>query len=281
MTTDKDKAAALAEARLLIAKATDMSTSGADAAQLIAAAKTVLTRVGLTLADAHPNAAAPKQRGLTILLVDESGSMASQAARTTEAVNAALDTLARNAEVESFVTLLTFDSFHGRPLVRALCDMAPAQAAARLGPLTYRPAGGTPLYDAVAEAIRRGDLAKAADPALVITVMIQTDGGENESREFAGAAGLSRLRELIAQREAQGWQFLFLGAELGAAAYATAAGLGIGRGQTVSYTWAASGVAMNSIAEMALTRTLSGGEKVAYSAQQKAAVGDTVDGTEA
>lgn len=276
--TPESKAAALTEARLLLAKASDQATTGTDAMQLIAAAKDILARVGLTLADAHPSAGAQRKRGLTILLVDESGSMSPQQNTTIEAVNGAIDTLAKNEEVESFLTLMTFDSRAGQTAVRTICDAAPAKTATRLSFSNYRPLGGTPLYDAVAEAIRRGDAAKARDPSLIVTVMIQTDGGENESREFGGALGLSRLREMIATREAQGWQFIFMGAQLGEEAYTTAAGLGISRGATVSYAFDASLRAINMVANTSITRTLSNGAKVAYSAQQKAAVGDAVDG---
>ena len=54
-----------------------------------------------------------------------------------------------------------------------------------------------------------------------VVVVFQTDGAENASREHS----LDGLRDLIARRRAEDWQFVFLGADIDA--YATASSLGI------------------------------------------------------
>jgi uncharacterized protein YegL len=73
--------------------------------------------------------------------------------------------------------------------------------------------GMTPLYDAIGAVIKKADqriakrAAKGKDPESQV-VVIFTDGGENASRKFTQDA----IFTLIAERKAQGWVFVFLGA---------------------------------------------------------------------
>lgn len=94
---------------------------------------------------------------------------------------------------------------------------------------TYIPSGMTALNDAVAMGIQRARerhqaMAEADRPHQVI-IAIFTDGEENASKEFRGQAGLSNLKTMIEQYQANdGWKFVFLGqgldAQKAASAYA-------------------------------------------------------------
>ena len=69
------------------------------------------------------------------------------------------------------------------------------------------------MYDAIGAVIERADrriakrAAKGKDAESQV-VVIFTDGGENASRKFTRKA----IFDLIAERKAQGWVFVFLGA---------------------------------------------------------------------
>lgn len=61
----------------------------------------------------------------------------------------------------------------------------------------------TALNDAIGKTLNAND-----DEAAI--VLIQTDGYENSSREYDQA----KVKELIKGKEAKGWDFLFLGADI-------------------------------------------------------------------
>jgi len=92
------------------------------------------------------------------------------------------------------------------------------QQVTPIGPAEYTPRGGTALVDAIGLTI-----APLSFPAHEkVLVYIVTDGFENSSREWTYA----RVRALIEDKETQGWEFLFVGAEVDAwdasAAFASA-----------------------------------------------------------
>lgn len=81
---------------------------------------------------------------------------------------------------------------------------------------------------------------KKIDPATAGTVLavITTDGMENASREITSPA----LQDLIAKKEANGYTFIFLGANIDAWGQGQSLGFsGSARGQTVSYSNTAAG----------------------------------------
>lgn len=90
------------------------------------------------------------------------------------------------------------------------------------------PRAMTPLHDAIGKTIlATDDLVGDFDGVIFV---ILTDGQENYSQEFTldGVRALVRDRE---DREPDGWQFIFLGANMDA--YATGQSFGIVRGQTI------------------------------------------------
>jgi uncharacterized protein with von Willebrand factor type A (vWA) domain len=77
-------------------------------------------------------------------------------------------------------------------------------------PLTLEPAGGTALYDAIAAAVTATERTR---PVKVIMVII-TDGADNSSREFKGSRGAQQITSIIRRRKLEGWEFVFIGADL-------------------------------------------------------------------
>lgn len=162
-----------------------------------------------------------------VLLIDESESMLGVKALTISTVNEYVSTL-RGLPGQVLVSLVFFNSTNAARVVyrdRPVSDVRP------IGANDYHPADMTPLYDAVGSTIRMMDGSDHA-PAKVLFVL-QTDGLENRSSEFKTAESIAAL---VKAREAQGWTFLYLGADLSKAQATHAAmAMGISAANTQSY----------------------------------------------
>ena len=189
-------------------------------------------------------------------LLDRSGSMA----RIADDVIGGFNTFLKQQQAEGPDARITLVQFDSRDPQHIVLDGAPITEAAPLSHRTFLPRGGTPLLDATglliekamgvassASATRNGhrrpealegqppvadhrglrpSKAPMAEHILFVTL---TDGEENQSRFFS----LARIRELIAERTAAGWAFLFLSA--GPDAYGEAHRMGIAQDRTVSF----------------------------------------------
>lgn len=97
----------------------------------------------------------------------------------------------------------------------------------------YTPGGMTALLDAVGRTIHKMDMVSGIhrkDKGNKVLFVIITDGEENDSREYTYAD----VKKLIKDRqENAGWEFIFLGANIDAAA--AAENLGIDRDRAVKY----------------------------------------------
>mgnify|MGYP001627759529 CR=1 FL=1 len=212
-------------------------------------------------------------RTLVTLLLDRSGSMQTLKSDTIGAINAYREEL-RKSGSEIRYSQVHFDSDFSRQL--DLEKVHVAVPVGELGDMTeddYHPRGGTPLIDAACTTIRAvaaslEEAGKAEGTRVVIA--IQTDGDENTSVENSW----SDLKALIAEKEKQGWEFVFMGA--GIDAYAQGSRMGIRASNTLSYgkdrkqTEAAfAATAMN-------TRAFADGAmaSMAYSCEQKLEAGD-------
>jgi hypothetical protein len=89
----------------------------------------------------------------------------------------------------------------------------------------YSPSGMTALYDAVGRSVSKTlaflDSLSTEDRPQDVIVVILTDGMENASRRW----DLGRVARLIADAEDDGWQFVFLGANLDSQAVARDMGM--------------------------------------------------------
>lgn len=195
----------------------------------------------------HAHTKIPESVVIT-MVVDESGSMAHLYDATVAGFNEYVTTLQKDKmAARSYFSAITFDT-RG---IRKLQVGANLNEAIKLGRHNYQPTGGTPLLDAVGVAIAATDQVMAAEEAKKAIVVIQTDGEENSSRE----QNLSAIKVMIEERQAKGWQFVFIGA--GINAFADASKMGIHALNTMSYSADATGT-QNVYAATAHNSTLFG-----------------------
>jgi len=110
-------------------------------------------------------------------------------------------------------------------------------------PLTnenYQPHGGTPLYDAfyrtITECSSFVSRLKEEDRPGRIIIVSNTDGEENSSTKTT----IEVLRNLITDKTALNWQFIYLGANQDA--FTSSASMGVMRGQSLNYVQDSKGI---------------------------------------
>lgn len=95
----------------------------------------------------------------------------------------------------------------------------------------YRPSGGTNLYDAIGTSIRGIEAQlEGQDEVPNVLMVIITDGDENSSKEFR----LSDIQNMVKAKEAEGWTFVYLGANQDA--WKVGQAFGLAQGQTMTYS---------------------------------------------
>ena len=123
-------------------------------------------------------------------------------------------------------------------------DRLPLDKVTRMTEEEYFPRGSTALLDAVGGAIHHiGNIHKYArkeDVPEKTMFIITTDGYENASKHYS----YDKVRKMIErQKEKYGWEFLFLGANIDAAAEAKR--FGISADRAVNYKCDEEGTALN------------------------------------
>lgn len=164
-----------------------------------------------------------------IFILDRSGSMAGLEGDTIGGFNAMIEKQKKEPG-EALVSTVLFDSessiLHDRLRLEQIEPMTDRD---------YVPRGCTALLDAIGGAIRHtGSVHKYIRPEDVperTMFVITTDGMENASRKY----GADEVRSMIRERkERDGWEFLFIGANIDAVQ--TAARIGIDRDRAVDYS---------------------------------------------
>ena len=155
---------------------------------------------------------AKKARIYNLIIVDESGSMCGLRNATLSGVNETINSI-RSAQrefadtQEHFLSLVTFDDNGFSESVRTLYNRVPIADVKDFG--NYNPNGCTPLYDAMGSSISElyNFIRDDEDASAVVTVL--TDGYENSSNEWNGAA----LKALIERLTHEGWSFSYMGSD--------------------------------------------------------------------
>jgi Mg-chelatase subunit ChlD len=195
-----------------------------------------------------------------VFIVDATGSMGSSGKRdeAEAGVNGFLDEQA-NVEGEAVVSIILFHSnLPGK--MQKLADRVDVNDI-RLSRSNYRLGGMTPLYEACIRTIE--GLESDADS---VTVIIATDGLENAS---AGGFTKQRLAQLIQAKTATGWNFIFLGQDIDAAAEGAKIGTQVGTtAQTTSYERALKRTSAK-VTEFRATRNA---ERLIYSDEDRSAI---------
>ncbi len=175
-------------------------------------------------------------------LLDRSGSMQPLAAAVVNGFNELIAEQQNMLTPDTTATTrLTLAQFDGADPYEELVDNRRLDKVAPLAHAAFAPRGTTPLYDAVGHLLDRADArltkrAAKAKPAESQLVVIFTDGHENASQTWTQPEIFAR----IDQRKADGWTFVFLGANQDS--YATGSGLAMDAGNVSNYSPSAAGV---------------------------------------
>ncbi len=153
------------------------------------------------------------------LVVDRSGSMQTVAEDTKGGIQQFIASQ-KQIEGKTSCTLAQFD--HEYQVLYDFSDLIKVDGEAFAN--QYKPRGSTALLDAIGRTIiemsnKIETMDPSERPARVIVVIV-TDGEENSSIDFTAA----KIKELVERKQAQGWDFVFLGADLNAITAATAYG---------------------------------------------------------
>lgn len=169
-----------------------------------------------------------------VFILDRSGSMSHLTEETILGYNRLLEQQKEVSAEAVFSTVLFNEKMY------VLHNRVPIGRVPFISREVYFADGTTALLDAVGRSIRKiggahKELNLAEQPEKVLFV-ITTDGMENASREFT----YRQVRQMIMTKQEEGWEFVFLGANIDA--FATSESLGIRRDRTARYHYSGRGV---------------------------------------
>lgn len=224
-------------------------------------------------AQARAKTSEGKNHTLVTFLLDRTGSMSAVLYPTIQGFNTYLTGLQASKDKIDF-SLVQFDS-QG---IDKLYVKVPVKDVEPRSILNYQPRGGTPLIDAswmTIKAVEESLSGQHRKYQPKIVICIQTDGQENSSIQH----NWEELKALVAEKQALGWQFNFMGA--GIDAYQQATQMGLQAGQTVAYALDSYSTANAFAAQAANTVDYTAGVKrdTTYSAGQKKLAGDVWEKT--
>ena len=192
-----------------------------------------------------------------VFIVDRSGSMGGLESDTIGGINA---TLAKNRKLdgEAIVSIVLFDNTS-----EVLVDRVPIEQVKDLSREDYQVRGCTALLDAVGDSIRHIGRVQGYMPdeykAEHVIFVITTDGLENASQRHS----YNDVKRAIEQRTEEGWEFVFLGANIDAVGEAARIGIAADRAATYVADGAGIDVMYEGVAEACCAmRRASAGERI-------------------
>lgn len=173
------------------------------------------------------------------MILDRSGSMES----IREDVIGGFNAFIQEQKAEPGEVIVTLVQFDGQAPYDIIYDRQAIEKIEILTKKIYQPRGSTPLLDAMGRGIltlaaqlANEETAQKTEKVIFMTI---TDGMENASREFTQ----KQVQELIKEKtEKDGWQFVYLSADL--SAIHEAEHLGVDRRRTRHFEKSRGGVAM-------------------------------------
>lgn len=201
-----------------------------------------------------------------VFVVDRSGSMAGLESDTIGGLNA---TLQKNREVEGDcnVSIVLFDN-----VSEVIVDRKPIAEVRNLTTRDYQVRGCTALLDAVGDAIRYTEKVQGILPedyrAEHVVFTIITDGMENASTHRT----YPEVKRMIEAKQQLDWEFLFLGANIDAAAEAGRIGIRADRATQYVSDDTGTALAYEAMACAQVSRRTTGTVDAAWSAAPQADV---------
>ena len=173
-----------------------------------------------------------------VFILDRSGSMSGLESDTIGGFNSMI-TKQKKEEGEAYITTVLFDD-----KIETLHDRIEIGRVEPMNDSQYFTRGCTALLDAIGKTVNHiSDIHKYAreeDRPEKTIFIITTDGLENSSREFT----YDKIKKLLTKKqEKDGWEFLFLGANIDA--IEVAGKMGINRDDACDYVCDEAGTALN------------------------------------
>ena len=172
-----------------------------------------------------------------VFILDRSGSMSGLESDTIGGFNAMIEKQ-KKADGKALISTVLFDH-----VSTVLHDRVPLERVEPMTDRDYTVRGSTALLDAIGGAIRHianvHKYAREEDRPMHTLFVITTDGMENASRNY----DIETVRRMIRRQKKQGWEFLFLGANIDAVK--TAGSFGIGADRAVNYHADQAGTQLN------------------------------------
>jgi len=143
-----------------------------------------------------------------LIVLDESGSMEAIQRASITGFNEVVQTIKgvekQFPEQEHFVSFLTFNGLG----IKTQLFNKRVKNLKEIDEETFQPDSLTPLYDAIGFSVSklRKEIEMQKDCHVLVTIL--TDGEENASSEYTGAA----IRKLVGELKKQGWTFTYIGA---------------------------------------------------------------------
>ena len=198
-----------------------------------------------------------------VFIIDRSGSMGGLESDTIGGYNA---TLQRHRQLGGACTVSTV-LFDDHPKV--ICDRLPIEQVRPMTADDYQVRGCTALLDALGGSMRH--IARvprympAGHKATQVIFVVITDGLENASSQYTAG----QVRKAVEKHREEGWEFLFLGANIDAVAEADA--LGIPEDRAATYLADSEGQAMayDAIAEASCMMRTCGSTPIGRSWKQR------------
>ena len=158
----------------------------------------------------NPNHSA---NAITLMIIDESGSMSSLKKATEESHLGILQKIKSECtempNLNQYVNTWVFDSHR----IEEIQTLSKIQAGDKLKPIDLRPNGSTPLFDAIGKACSQLEIIMSNlkfQPAdTMVNVAVFTDGEENSSHVFTQG----EVKRLVTRLKTQGWSFNYYGTD--------------------------------------------------------------------
>lgn len=151
-----------------------------------------------------------KHQSHNLIILDESGSMQTIREPVIEMFNgivtAAREVASKYPEHEQYVTFVTFNTLG----IKEYMHMKPLRSLDFISGQNYRPAAMTPLYDTMGISLSRlrNHIGNLKDYNVLVNIL--TDGLENASKEYSGAAVMNLINDLKGTGK---WTFAYAGAD--------------------------------------------------------------------